>query len=295
MIIIKLLGGLGNQMFQYAIGRQLSNIYDSKLFLDLSFLLDKAPKENFTFRNFELSEFNIKAECKSNFEFDYLYNNSLISKVRRKIGRINLILESDMRFNPSVLLAGKNIYLDGYWQSEKYFEKIRSQILADFSIKKSISDKINNKESVKEIKDLIERTNSVSIHFRRGDYINNDVINSVHGICNNQYYYNAINLILNKVHSPHFFLFSDDPEWLLNTCLQIDIPITIASTSDKHLDMYLMSLCKHNIIANSSFSWWGAWLNPNPEKMVIAPQKWFAIDDLNQQTKDLLPQNWIRI
>lgn len=293
MVIIKLLGGLGNQMFQYAIGRQLSNIYDAKLFLDLSFLLDKTPKENFTFRNFELSEFNIKAEYKLNFEFDYLYNNSLISKVRRKISRINLISESDMRFNPSVLLAGKNIYLDGYWQCEKYFDSIRTELLNEFSLKQNFLERLFENKLIFETKDLIEKSNSVSIHFRRGDYISNNLINSIHGTCSNEYYQNAIKYIKNKIPSTQFFLFSDEPEWLLTN--QFDFPYHIVSTRNCHFDLYLMSLCKHNIIANSSFSWWGAWLNKNREKIVVSPKRWFEDDKRNAQTTNLIPETWIKI
>lgn len=293
MIVIRLKGGLGNQMFQYAIGKQLSYIYNTKLILDLSFLLDKTRKENFTFRNFELREFNIKAECKSNFEFEYFYSNSLFSKVRRKISRINLISESDMRFNPSVLLAGKNIYLDGYWQCEKYFDSIRTELINEFSLKQNFLERLFENKLIFETKDLIEKSNSVSIHFRRGDYISNNLINSIHGTCSNEYYQNAIKYIKNKIPSTQFFLFSDDPEWLLTN--QFDFPYHIVSTHNCHLDLYFMSLCKHNIIANSSFSWWGAWLNKNREKIIVAPKRWFEDEKRNAQTTNLIPETWIKI
>jgi hypothetical protein len=295
MIVIRLKGGLGNQMFQYAIGKQLSNIHKTKLILDLSYLLDRTPKENFTFRNFELSKFNIDAEYKSNSEFEYLYNNNLISKVHRKISRINFISENDMRFNPNVWVAGKNIYLDGYWQCEKYFESIRSILLNDFKLRPVLLSQIDYDISLLDIKKQITSTNSIAVHFRRGDYVTDSVINQQHGTCSILYYRDAIKYISNIVKNPHFYLFSDDSEWLSNQNIIEDYPTNLVVTTNMHLDMYLMSLCKHNIIANSSFSWWSAWLNNNENKIIIAPKRWFRDDKRNAETKNLIPEAWIKI
>lgn len=295
MIVVKLQGGLGNQMFQYAIGRQMSMINSTELKLDLSFLLDRTPREHFTFRDFELGDFDIKADYATNSDVDNFINNDLTSKLKRLFGQKKLVNEGSFSFHPKVLSLGNNVYLDGYWQCEKYFDSIRNEILNDFTLKQSRFNKLYENVLLQETKELMLRSNSVSVHFRRGDYISDNATNSFHGICSLQYYQNAIKLITQRIQSPHFFLFSDDTEWLLNNRIIDNFPATVVKTSDMHLDMYLMSICKHNIIANSSFSWWGAWLNQNIDKLVIAPQRWFANEERNQQTKDLIPQNWIRL
>jgi len=135
-------------------------------------------------------------------------------------------------------------------------------------------------------------TNSVSIHFRRGDYVTNPLTSQHHGVCSNKYYQDAISLLKSKISQPHFFLFSDEPEWL-KTNVSLQEPFRIIDNNPGYVDLYLMSNCKHNIIANSSFSWWGAWLNNNPDKIVIAPHKWFNEPGIN--TYDLIPETWIRL
>jgi len=295
MIIVKLMGGLGNQMFQYAIGRQLSIINGTVLKLDLSFLLDRTPREHFTFRDFDLGVFNIEADYTVDSDIANFINNDLISKLQRIFRQKKLINEASLSFQPNVLNLGDNVYLDGYWQCEKYFNSIRNEILNDFTLNQSTLGKLHENVLLQETKELMLKSNSVSVHFRRGDYISDNATNNFHGICSTEYYQDAIKLIAQKIQSPHFFLFSDDTEWLLNNRIIDNFPTTVVKTSDMHLDMYLMSLCKNNIIANSSFSWWGAWLNRNIEKLVIAPQRWFANHERNQQTMDLIPQNWIRL
>lgn len=295
MIIVKLQGGLGNQMFQYAIGRHLSIIHNTVLKLDLSFLNDKTPRANFTIRNFELDAYNLVCDFSEYIGTEQFYGNNLLSKIRRKLGSLKQVNENGHQFNSKILELKGNIYLNGYWQSEKYFKSIKSNLHSEFRLKNSLLDKLENDESLQPIKELINTTNSISVHFRRGDYVSDSVTNQFHGTCSINYYQEAIKLIASKIQNPHFFLFTDDPEWLTNQKIIEGFPSTITITSNMHLDMYLMSLCKHNIIANSSFSWWGAWLNLNEEKLVIAPQRWFAKDVSNQQTQDLIPQNWIRI
>ena len=295
MTIVRLQGGLGNQMFQYAIGRRLALLHQVDLKLDLTELLDRTAKSNFTFREYELNAFQINSLIAEVEEVSLFYRNDIVSKIKRLFIPAKLIQESSLNFEPAILNSGNQVYLNGYWQSEKYFESIRTVLLSDFTLRQSFLDKHTADEGITTIKTQIETTPSVSVHFRRGDYITDSITNSVHGTCTADYYRNAINLIRQKVASAHLFLFSDDPEWLLKNRLFNDLPTTVVTTSNKHLDMYLMSLCQHNIIANSSFSWWGAWLNRNPEKLVIAPEKWFANGNMNDQTTDLIPEKWIRI
>jgi Glycosyl transferase family 11 len=178
--------------------------------------------------------------------------------------------------------------LDGYWQSEKYFIDCSKLIRKDFTFKNEL-DSYNLK-----LKSKIDKTNSVSIHIRRGDYVNNLNTNATHGLCSIDYYIKAVNYITERIESPYFFVFSDDIEWAKKN-IMLNFPCQFISHnigSKSYLDMQLMSLCKHNVIANSSFSWWGAWLNSNDNKIVIAPRKWFAV---NTDICDLIPSNWISL
>lgn len=289
------MGGLGNQMFQYAIGRRIALLNQSQLKLDLHFLNDKTHKKNFTIRNYELAHFNINAITSNYKEFAYFYNNDIYSRLKRRFGSIKLIKEQGLKFVPEILNLKGNIYLDGYWQCEKYFESIRSILLDDFKLKPALIAQMENNIFLSDIKSQIISNNSIAVHFRRGDYVTNAVINQQHGTCNIQYYREAIKYISGRIENPHFYLFSDDPDWLANQNIAEGYPTTLVASSNMHLDMYLMSLCQHNIIANSSFSWWGAWLNVNEEKIVIAPKQWFANQHMNNQAQDLIPEKWIKL
>jgi len=295
MIIVKLQGGLGNQMFQYAIGRRLALLNQVDLKLDLMFLNDKNPTSHYTIRNYELDAYNLVCDFSEYIETEHFYRNNLLSKIKQKLGSLKQMNEKGLKFNPEILELKGNIYLNGYWQCEKYFEAIRSNLLSEFSLKNSLLEKMESDKSIKQIKDLINTTNSVSVHFRRGDYVSDSVTSKFHGTCSINYYQEAIKQIAAQISNPHFFLFTDDPDWVKSQKIIEGFPSTMAVTSNMHFDMYLMSRCKHNIIANSSFSWWGAWLNPTEEKLVIAPKNWFAKEELNQQSQDLIPQNWIRL
>ena len=181
-------------------------------------------------------------------------------------------------------------YLDGYFQCEKYFKDIREIILEQFSINQDISN------YTKEIKNKIQNfQNSCSLHIRRGDFVNSKNIN-IHGACDIEYYKKAMKYLEEKVENINYFIFSDDIEWVKeNLAIQNAIYIDSKEKRIPHEDIYLMSLCKNNIIANSSFSWWGAWLNQNEKKMVIAPKRWFADDKLESQSKDIVCESWVRI
>ncbi len=183
------------------------------------------------------------------------------------------------------------MFIDGYFQCEKYFCNIRSILLKEFTLKSSLS---SYSSSLK--KNIESFENTVSLHVRRGDYVSNKVFSDVHGTCNLDYYKKAIEYISKEFEDIKFFVFSDDIAW---TKENIDIENVIYVDSEEnripHEDMYLMSLCSHNIIANSSFSWWGAWLNQNNEKIVIAPKRWFSDDKMQNQSLDIVPSSWIRI
>lgn len=279
MNVIWSLGGLGNQMFQYAFYRTLQ-LNSNDAYLDIS-LLKKYPLHN----GYELeSIFNIKPKIASNTQL-YKTKNSLIFKVLRKLKLYNaIIIQDGIGFKQEYLMPKNNTYLIGYWQSEKYFIQHAKQIHKDFAFPSLDPEN----ESIAQ---MILSTNSVSIHVRMGDYVNHPL----HGnICTLEYYQQAISIIKQKINNPMFFIFSNDIEWCKQN-LNIDNGIYITGNNgvDSYKDMQLMSLCKHNIIANSSFSWWGAWLNNNSSKIVIAPSKWF--NDTNIYIQDLIPESWTKI
>ncbi len=292
MIIVQLIGGLGNQMFQYAMARRLAILKETDLKFDISCF------KHYKDRKYDLGCFNITEDFASSQEIYHLKGPEG-RRIPRKIFKIineikpyhkrSYIKERYHYHDSGVSEVSDNVYLEGYWQSEKYFKEIGKTIRSEFKIKNK-PDFAN-----KELGSLILSEQSVSVHIRRGDYVTDPNVSEVHGICSMKYYSAAVDKILKAIKDPHFFVFSDDPIWAENN-LRIDHPATFInenSGNKGYEDMRLMSLCRHNIIANSSFSWWGAWLNENPDKIVIAPKKWFNDQRIN--TKDQIPESWYRI
>lgn len=282
MIIVKLIGGLGNQMFQYAVGRHLAYKNQAKLKLDLSLFKTYKPWK------YALSCFNIVEEFATAKDIR-LFNLKRRFKIFFKSNKNTLYIEKvKFKFDPEVLKRRGSIYLDGGWQSEKYFKDIEEIIREEFTFKNKPDD--NNIKLLESIKN----TNSVCIHARRGDYITNSKVNRFHGTCSIDYYNECIQIIRKRVKNPHFFMFSDDPDWIKNN-IKIDAPITYVAHNalDKgYEDLRLMKNCKNFIISNGTFSWWGAWLSENKNKIILAPKKWLNVDI---RTPDLLPDNWIKI
>jgi hypothetical protein len=205
----------------------------------------------------------------------------------------NLPEQTPYDLDYSLLKSYKSLScVHGYFQTELYFIAYRDVILQDFRIKEQLS------QNSIQYADVIMNVNSVSLHVRRGDYITNIKTNQTHGTCRPEYYKNAIKYILSEIKVPHFFVFSDDLEWVKeqNWLKNLQVTFVNGNTGLKsYEDMVLMALCKHNIIANSSFSWWGAWLNDNVNKIVVAPRKWFINSKKNSQIKNLLPIEWIKL
>ena len=291
MIITNIIGGLGNQMFQYAAARHLSLKLASDLKVDISDFSGYKLHQGF-----ELDRlFNIDAKLALDEDINNIigvqkYN--LMRRILRKshfkfLRHKNYIVEPHFNYWDGVNYLNDNSYLDGYWQSERYFGDNADKIRAEFTFKIPFS-KTNN-----EIAAHILQLNAISLHVRRGDYVTNPK-NAYIGFCSLDYYKAAINQMMNKIKDPVFFVFSDDIEWVKNNLLFASQAVFVDhnKNTESYNDMRLMSLCKHHIIANSSFSWWGAWLNANPKKLVIAPKNWFrnGTDD-----GDLIPAEWIRL
>lgn len=288
MIIVKFIGGLGNQLFQYAVAKKLA------LHHNVEVLFDITPFESYKLHKYSLEYFNIdkKFATKNDIDFFFPKKKPLIKRIIRKIKRTILnpkIIKDTWETENFIKKTSKYTYLDGYWQSENYFSDIKNVLLKDFQITKKLEGK--NLEIANKIKSV----NSVSLHIRRADYVTNKETLNIHGVCDLNYYKSAINVIKNKMEKPVLFVFSDDIKWAkenLKTTLEI-IYVEHNNADTNYEDLRLMSLCKHNIIANSSFSWWGAWLNQNPNKIVIAPKNWFATNERNYN--DVVPKRWMKI
>lgn len=291
MLIAAIRGGLGNQMFQYAMARSLA------LRLGTGLKLDLTHYRNTSFRAFELGVFRLRYQEATTREIDLypVYNIPLLRKVRRKLAAIGrpryYYIENGLQYHPEVWSLSPDTYLKGYWHDERYFAGIEDILLKEFAFSVPLRD------SNKVYLDAISTTNSVSLHVRRGDYVNNKAVLALNGVCSPEYYQEAVRNIAEQVDNPHFFIFSDDPDWV-RTNLPVEHPSTIVEGNTGEYgyeDLHLMSRCRHQIIANSTFSWWGAWLNPNPDKLVIAPGRWYADAEADRQVAGLLPTNWRRL
>jgi len=292
MIIIKLQGGLGNQMFQYAFGLSIANKLYTILYLDLSFF-----KENhgLTPRKYELELFNNSINIAGDELISRFLRPGFVQKVFNKTGiyKTTICRENTLRFNDDVFEVKPPAYFEGFFQSEQYYNADEELIRKTFTFKSPL-----NQESQRVADTLKQQPNTVSIHVRRGDYVSSTIANNLHGVCSANYYQNAIALIKSKINDPIFYFFSDDPEWVSQYLLPIVDNAKLVShnqQTDCWQDMALMSKCKHHIIANSSFSWWGAWLNPDKEKIVIAPEKWFNTGTEYFNAADIVPSKWTRL
>ncbi|MBA2857944.1 hypothetical protein HNP93_000645 [Methanococcus maripaludis] len=284
MKIVQLKGGLGNQMFQYALYKSLKEM-GQEVLLDRSWYLKNNAHNGYELeRVFGLSpDHASKKQCLSLGDIPI----NLAYKIKRKVfpKKTHYFEKHSFNYDKSVFEVTSR-YFEGYWQNENYFKSFRSEILKDFSFKN-----INKKNA--EFSKYLNSVNSISIHVRRGDYVNNPKALKVHGnICNLGYYNKAIMLLTNKLDDLKFVIFSDDILWCKSN-LNIDNPIFVDWNTgmNSYQDMYLMSKCKHNIIANSSFSWWGAWLNQNSEKLIFAPKKW--VND--RSDVNIVPDGWIKL
>jgi hypothetical protein len=291
MVISNIYGGLGNQMFQYAVGRAYALRTNKELKIDISSF------EEYSLREFKLDDFNLSYTQASLDEINH-YKFGKYSAVNRftKKEFNRFIFKNDLfrkekfyHFDPQLLESKGDVYLLGYWQSEKYFADFKDVLLSDFTLKKTLSD------AACYFHKSINLTNSVSLHVRRGDYLSNPKANYFHGILPIQFYKKAVELLLSHYSNLKFFIFSDDLKWCKENLNFVpdSVFVVLEETANDCEEMYLMSQCKHNIIANSTFSWWGAWLNQHPEKHVIAPESWFSDKAIN--TSDLIPFSWIRV
>ncbi len=304
MIITKLKGGLGNQMFQYAAGRSLSLRHKTTLMLDLSYFETQATRD-YHLRYLNVIE-NIVTPAQGSSCTDGPWNR-YAGHVRRfatclrgfrasdseggvdRPESIQLYPEPHYHWDAHFPHLSDNVCLEGYWQCEKYFLDIRDVLRREFSVHTPLTGL--NRETSEEI----QACDSISIHVRRGDYAHDLKTNRMHGLCSIRYYVAAAGLILEQVTDPHFFVFSDDQPWVQEN-LHLSTPVTYVShntAKEAHEDLRLITMCKHHVIANSSFSWWGAWLGEERDTIVVAPQQWLRSTALN--CDDVIPQRWHKL
>jgi len=289
MIIVKLYGGLGNQLFQYALGRLLAITYDSELKFDLSFY-DEQTESQYELHHFCINipratpdECHALKSCKPSI-LTRIKWALLCRKQYSSVPAKSFYWEKKRNtFDPTVLNRGPDAYLDGLWQTEKYFISISEIIRTEVQLRHAGST------AFQEVALIIQDHPSVSIHVRRGDYLNHPVFAS----CTLDYYKRAISHISSATASPTFFVFSNDIAWCRE---HLPVPASTVFVGNKdplppHEDLMLMSMCDHNITANSTFSWWGAWLNRNPDKVVCTPSRWHCN---GRQIHDTLPAQWIQ-
>lgn len=278
--IVKIMGGIGNQLFQYAFSKELEDSGDS-VSLDVSYF-ENIPE----------------CDTKRELVLDKLFDISVASKsdIRKYVDKrkIRKYLYQNYRVicqSPDTKIeeAGSNTYYVGYWQSETYFRNIKEKLKESLIL--AISEHISD-DNLKWKEKILQEQNAVAIHVRGGDYRNNINIDNLGSVCTKEYYCKAIEYIKNKKEGCKFFVFTNDADYVKEMLPESEDYVYINnSESDGLKDIYLMSLCKSNIIANSSFSWWGAWLNKAVDKIVVAPSKWNAEDS----NRDIYCDGWVRI
>ncbi|MBR1397435.1 MAG: alpha-1,2-fucosyltransferase [Selenomonadaceae bacterium] len=277
MIITRLLGGLGNQLFQYAVARRLAH----KLNVELK--IDKFQFNNYKLRNYQLDDFNIKENFATVDDINYVINKSNPQVTHYGMER-NIATEG---FLPEVLNYPDNIYFVGDWQCEKYFSDIEPIIRHEFTLKPELMEEVSNWANK-----IHSAECPVSLHIRHGDYAFDPKFRHLFGILPLNYYRDCVETLKKSFNNITLFVFSDDMEWVKSN-LKLDVAMEFVENVPRDSEeIYLMSLCKHNIIANSSFSWWGAWLNNNPNKQVFVPDPWFR---MSVGHKDIVPSHWTKI
>lgn len=278
MRLIKMIGGLGNQMFIYAFYLQMRKRFPGTR-IDLSDMRHYHAHNGYELdRVFGISdrEFCIAKPLKKVLEF--LFFKVILERKQN--------LETMEAFTKSY--AYPFLYFKGFYQSERFFKDVESEVRQAFAFDMSKA----NAESQTLAQQIQKNPHAVSLHVRRGDYMEPKFYKRYGTVCSQAYFQRAVEMMLAQVPQAHFYIFSDDVEWVQqNLRLPRATVVSCNRGADSWQDMMLMSLCRHNIICNSTFSWWGAWLNANPEKRVIAPSRWLADTDMPY----IIPETWIKV
>ena len=304
MIVSRLYGGLGNQMFQYALAKHLAIKNDTNVFFDVELLNNHSSENKYAvFRNFDLDIFNFKQQFVSkevSEKFNGKRNLNLLGKIIQKVkftmNPPKLIIESGRQFNKEILNTQNNYALVGAFQSPLYFDDVKDEILKDFSIKLDFIEN-NFYESI-----IYGAEVSVSLHVRRGDYVTNKIYNNLLGVQPVDYYVSSIEVLKNQINRElSLFIFSDDINWCKQNLGFLNNVTFVENTNSKKgfaTDLFLMLKCDHHIISHSTYSWWGAYLGENKNGITIAPKLWVSekyINNPKYHPVDIIPKNWITI
>ncbi len=294
MIVVKLMGGLGNQMFEYAAARSLALRNNAPLFLDLEFLLDRTPRENYIFRDFDLPVFNLEyAVADQKLTRRFFKNPGLGEKILRKISgnEYKYYHEPHFHFDPVFTGLKGNQYIEGYFQSEKYFIDHADDIRLAFRQSGNFPPHV-----MQLVEKIRKDPGALCLHVRRTDFVTNPVSNAVHGVLDESYYSKAIKRLESLTDKISVYVFSDDISWCKKQ-LKFDHPTYFVEDDYAGVkcasQFYLMRSCRNFIIPNSSFSWWTAWLGNDKNKIVIAPERWFT--DAHRNSSDVIPASWISV
>ncbi|MEO0732773.1 MAG: alpha-1,2-fucosyltransferase [Bacteroidota bacterium] len=291
MVIIRLKGGMGNQLFQYALGRQLAHQLGIELRLEVTNLLYRNKGKDFVYRDYDLGVFNVREAFLLRPELIRPVMNLRLrplAQLMRKIGARNypVVTEAYFHYDPSILTeAQENVIYEGWFQSPKYFVGVEDQIREEFTFSRPVLP-----ES-RALLGRIQASNAVCLNVRRTDFLTTDVLNAT----NRAYFLRAADLLGRQLSEPRFFVFSDDVAWCREN-ITLDYPTEFVDHAHKGWKfgnyLRLMQACRHFIIPNSSFAWWAAWLNTGADKVVVAPENWFTDPTIN--TSDLVPETWLR-
>jgi len=293
MIIVRFKGGMGNQMFQYAFGRQLAGQLNTELTFDPTNLLYRNNPPDFVYRNYDLDVFQPQ-------ETSFLAPPGLLAPVfNLRIRKLSqgirwlvarnypVVKEQHFHFDPKVLeQPEEGVIYDGWWQSSKYFDGVEEQLRQDFRFSREIIPESS------ELLTRIESSNAICLNVRRTDFLKVDTLNAT----NKDYFLRGADYLGHKLSEPRFFVFSDDVAWCREN-IKLDFPTEFVDHEHKGFKfgnyMQLMMRCKHYLIPNSSYAWWAAWLNTGEGKVVVAPENWFT--DPAIDTSDLVPESWVRM
>jgi hypothetical protein len=285
MIVVELAGGLGNQMFQYAAAQACARRLSRPLLLDLR------SYERDSLRRFELWRWQLSAKVAgANDLWRFPRWGRAAARRLQALGLPirSYYIEQNFRFDSRLFQRDGSMHLTGYFQSEQYFSDCRAELLQEFTPATAIPP-----ESAR-IREMISNVSSTSVHVRRGDYADNPTTAAIHGVCEASYYDSAMRTVRDVKGPQTYFVFSDDMAWAKQHLRPPGEAVFVEGNQARpEVDIHLMSSCAHNICANSSFSWWGAWLNPRPDKVVVAPARWFA--SAARDASDLVPSSWLRV
>ena len=288
MVIVRLTGGVGNQMFQYAAARAVADRLDAELMLDTRAFAHTLALDAYTRRAYALAPFRLRARLATAADLKdwpvWVVDIGMRLRFVRPLFR-RWHFESAITYDPGMRTLREPVCLVGYWQSERYFSDIADRIRADFTLRQPLTGASAG------LLELARTDRSVGLHVRRGDFVSLNDAAQVHGLCSVDYYRRAISLIRKRCPECRFLVFSDDPQWV-----RAELPLdssTVFVTGNElspEQDLVLMSACKHHVIANSSFSWWAGWLGYSPDQIVIAPTPWYASPKLD--ARDLGVSRW---